>query len=187
MIHFPTRHNVHATCHFSQLAHIRFLQRLSTKTSKFCWQCCFVDSCSHLSRSSSCIWSQVHWWWVQRCYFYTVFKRIKLRSLHNWQELRWGSCLLDLQNWLRIKKNRLLAHIVHWKLLYKCHKVLFLTFMRNTVAFTWELTRDSSTLTLFVKYVTTKTKLKARPMICLLHCMLTCRHTAAGTWFAREK
>lgn len=38
------------------------------------------------------------------------------------------------------------------------------------------------TLTLLVKYDTTKMKLKARPAMCLLHCMLTCRHTAAGTW-----
>lgn len=37
-------------------------------------------------------------------------------------------------------------------------------------------------LTLLVKYDTTKTILKARPVMCLLHCMLTCRHSAAGTW-----
>lgn len=43
------------------------------------------------------------------------------------------------------------------------------------------LLETTSTLTLLVKYVTTKTKLKARPETCLLHCMLQRRHTAAWT------
>lgn len=38
-----------------------------------------------------------------------------------------------------------------------------------------------------VKYDTTKTKLNARPVMYLLHCMLTCRHTAAGTCFLPYK
>lgn len=44
-----------------------------------------------------------------------------------------------------------------------------------------------STLTLLVKYDTTKTELKARPVMCLLHCMLTWRLSAAGTWFPTKK
>lgn len=34
-----------------------------------------------------------------------------------------------------------------------------------------------------MKYDTTKTRLKARPVTCLLHCMMVCRHAAAGTWW----